>query len=136
MMRMEVQSPRLERERRTMEAMITCYCHGTHGTSGELCADCRGLLDYATIRLERCPFGETKPTCVKCPIHCYQPELRERVKNVMRYAGPRMIWRHPILAVRHWLDAYRKVPAGAGRTGLREVGNAATDLTNRRREER
>ena len=59
--------------------------------------------------------GETKLACAKCPIHCYQPEVREKVKAVMRYAGPRMIWRHPILALRHWLDAYRKAPGGAGK---------------------
>ena len=98
-----------------MAAMIGCYCRGHHGTGGELCADCRWLLDYATGRLQRCPFGETKPTCAKCPIHCYQPQMRERVKAVMRYAGPRMIWRHPILAVRHWLDAYLKVPPVPGK---------------------
>lgn len=102
--------PRLDRERRTIEAMIVCYCRGHHGTQADLCADCEALLDYATLRLQRCPFGENKPTCVKCPIHCYQPEVRARVKDVMRYAGPRMIWRHPILALRHWLDAYRETP--------------------------
>jgi len=101
---------RLERERRTIAAMIACFCQGVHGTSGDLCVECRALLDYATVRLERCPFQEAKPTCVKCPIHCYQPQIREQVKAVMRYAGPRMFWRHPILATRHFLDAYRKTP--------------------------
>ena len=113
-MKMEFQPGRLRREWQTMAAMIGCYCRGRHGTGGELCPDCRSLLDYATLRLQRCPYGETKPTCAKCPIHCYQPEVREKVKAVMRYAGPRMIWRHPLLAVRHWLDVGRKVPA-AGR---------------------
>jgi hypothetical protein len=68
------------------------------------------MLDYAAVRLERCPFQEDKPTCAKCPVHCYQPKLREQLKAIMRYAGPRMIWRHPILAIRHSLDAYRKAP--------------------------
>ena len=114
-MPMEFQPGRLRRELETMAAMIGCYCRGRHGTGGELCPDCRRLLDYATVRLQRCPYGETKPTCAKCPIHCYQPEVREKVKAVMRYAGPRMIWRHPILALRHWLDAYRKAPGEPGR---------------------
>lgn len=105
---MELKPGRLRRELRTMEAMIVCYCRGRHGTRGELCAECRILLDYAAMRLQRCPFGETKPTCAKCPIHCYRPEIREQVKAVMRYAGPRLIWRHPVLTVRHFLDAYRK----------------------------
>lgn len=102
---------RLERERQTMVAMIVCYCRGVHGSTVELCAECRELLDYATARLEKCPFQEDKPTCVKCPIHCYQAQRREQVKALMRYAGPRIFWRHPILSVRHFLDAYRKAPA-------------------------
>ena len=107
--------PRLERERATIEAMIVCFCRGTHGSRAGLCADCEALLDYATVRLQRCPFGETKPTCVQCPIHCYRPELREKIRAVMRYAGPRLIWRHPILTVRHFLDAHRKIPPLPGR---------------------
>ncbi len=103
-------SRRLQRERQTIAAMIACYCRGVHG-GVELCAECRALLDYATMRLERCPFQKAKPTCAKCPIHCYQPHVREQVKAVMRYAGPRMFWRHPILALRHFLDAHRKAPA-------------------------
>ncbi len=101
---------RLERERKTMRAMITCFCRGTHGSGDRLCPECDELLAYATNRLERCPFGERKPTCAKCPIHCYQPQRREQVKAVMRYAGPRLFWRHPILSVRHMLDAYRRIP--------------------------
>jgi hypothetical protein len=101
---------RLERECRTLKAMIGCYCRGIHGSGKELCAECNELLAYATGRLERCPFQESKPTCAKCPIHCYQPQRREQVKIVMRYAGPRLLWRHPILSVRHMLDAYRPIP--------------------------
>ena len=106
---------RLQRERKTIEAMIVCYCHGVHGTRSGLCGECQDLLDYATQRLERCPFQESKPTCAQCPIHCYQPQRREQVKAMMRYAGPRMIWRHPVLALRHWLDAYRPVPPIPGK---------------------
>jgi hypothetical protein len=68
-------------------------------------------MDYATVRLERCRFGESKPTCARCPVHCYKSERRDQVKQVMRYAGPRMLWKHPILALRHWLDGYRPVPS-------------------------
>lgn len=103
-------TPRLLREQQTVAAMIRCYCRGVHGGAQSLCAECRDLLDYAAARLERCPFEEHKPTCAKCPIHCYQPQRREQVKAVMRYAGPRMIWRHPVRALRHWLDANRTGP--------------------------
>jgi Nitrous oxide-stimulated promoter len=101
---------RLAREWRTMEAMIRIYCRGQHRSVTRLCAECQGLLDYATVRLERCHFGADKPTCAKCPVHCYQPARREQVKVVMRHAGPRMIWRHPLLSLFHWLDGFRKAP--------------------------
>ncbi len=96
---------RLDREWRTIAAMVRCYCHDHHRTTGGLCAECQGLLDYAGLRLERCRFGTEKPTCAKCPVHCYQPARREQVRVVMRDAGPRMLWQHPLLSLRHWLDS-------------------------------
>lgn len=92
-----------------MEAMVGLYCEGHHATPGA-CGECEELLDYARARVRRCPFQEEKPPCAKCPIHCYQPARREQVKAVMRYSGPRMAWRHPIFALRHWLDGFRAVP--------------------------
>jgi hypothetical protein len=100
-------SERLAREWQTIAAMIRCYCRGHHATGKALCPECQGLRDYAALRLERCRFGSEKPTCVKCPVHCYQRDRREQVRAVMRYAGPRMLWQHPILSVCHWLDARR-----------------------------
>jgi Nitrous oxide-stimulated promoter len=100
-------SKRLAREWHTMAAMIGCYCRGQHGTRDALCPECRGLLDYAAVRLERCRFGPEKPVCAKCPVHCYQRARREQVRVVMRYAGPRMVWQHPLLSLRHWLDGLR-----------------------------
>jgi hypothetical protein len=101
---------RLERERKTMEVMLVCYCRGFHGSIRGLCSSCAELLDYATGRLDRCPFQEEKPTCVKCPIHCYQAQRREQVRVVMRYSGPRIFWRHPVLSILHFLDARREAP--------------------------
>ncbi len=97
---------RLARERQTIAAMIRCYCRDHHATRTALCPECQGLLDYARVRLERCQFGADKPTCVNCPVHCYQRARREQVRVVMRYAGPRMLWHHPILSLRHWLDGH------------------------------
>jgi Nitrous oxide-stimulated promoter len=99
---------RIAREKRTVAAMVAIYCRGRHGCGrGPLCETCHELLDYAHCRLDRCPFGARKTACVDCPIHCYKPAMRERVKEVMRYAGPRMLLRHPILAVFHLLDGRR-----------------------------
>jgi hypothetical protein len=100
--------PRLEREAKTVGAMIRLYCREQHGGAAGLCADCQELLDYANLRLAKCPFQEGKTTCANCRVHCYKPAMRERVRVVMRYAGPRMLYRHPVLAVRHLLDGRRK----------------------------
>ncbi|HET7624378.1 MAG TPA: nitrous oxide-stimulated promoter family protein [Verrucomicrobiae bacterium] len=102
-------SKRLEREWKTIAAMIRIYCRDKHGAA--VCADCQSLLDYAGVRLDRCRFGSEKPTCANCPVHCYQPARRDQVKVVMRYAGPRMLWHHPLMSLRHWLDGFRKAPA-------------------------
>lgn len=101
----------MAREKRTVEAMIRLYCRGHHDAGDELCPECRDLADYARTRLDRCPFREAKPTCAKCPVHCYRPDMRERIRAVMRYAGPRMLYRHPALALLHLLDGRRSGPA-------------------------
>ncbi|MEP0775407.1 MAG: nitrous oxide-stimulated promoter family protein [Acidobacteriota bacterium] len=97
---------RLERERKTVAAMVRIYCRAHHGGPA-LCQECQALLHYADYRLDRCPFAADKPTCVACPIHCYRPAERQRMREVMRFAGPRMLWRHPYLAIRHLLDERR-----------------------------
>jgi hypothetical protein len=104
-------SPRLLREWKTVRAMMACYCRDNHGAGTNLCPECHALLNYATVRLERCQFGAQKPTCANCPIHCYQPQRREQMKAVMRYAGPRMLWQHPILTLLHIRDGYRQAPS-------------------------
>jgi hypothetical protein len=102
---------RLAREWKTVSSMIHIYCSGLHGTSGKLCTECQQLSDYASLRLDRCRFGAEKPTCANCPVHCYQKTRREQIRTVMIYAGPRMLLKHPILSLFHWLDGYRKAPA-------------------------
>jgi hypothetical protein len=106
-------SRRIVREKKTVEAMIRLYCADHHGTRYGLCEACAELRDYALQRLERCPFQEGKTTCAKCPVHCYRPAQREEIRIVMRYAGPRMIRRHPILALWHIIDSRRKEPLPA-----------------------
>jgi hypothetical protein len=108
-MPMESTHPRIIRERVTLERMIELYCKDHHTQSaGALCPTCQELSVYALDRLRRCPFQPHKPTCAKCSVHCYKPAMRERVRVVMRYAGPRMVLKHPILAAQHLLDGFRK----------------------------
>ena len=114
---MATNNPRFERERKTLAAMIAIYCRGRHGRRKELCASCASLLGYAGERLDKCLFPDSKPTCAACPVHCYKLEMKVEVQEVMRYAGPRMIYRHPYLAIRHVLDARNKGPFVRRRPG-------------------
>jgi len=105
-------SIRRSRELDTIAAMITMYCRAHHRPAGAmLCADCGALHDYARRRLRRCVFGDAKPTCAKCTVHCYKAAMRERVRQVMRWAGPRMLWRHPVLALWHEVAGRRAAPS-------------------------
>jgi len=108
---MRLTTPRLQREHLTMQRMVEIYCRDHHGGAGlgRTCEDCSRFLEYAGQRLEKCPYGERKPTCAKCPIHCYKRAQRDQAKVIMRYAGPRMTLRHPWLALTHLLDKLRRV---------------------------
>lgn len=109
----------LQTEFKTLSLMMAIYCRDKHSIDNKnsnkpfntLCDDCQALLDYAEMRLDRCPYGEQKPTCNQCPIHCYKPEPKQQMREVMIYAGPRMLLPHPILAIRH-LVKERKKAAG------------------------
>ncbi|MDD4242533.1 MAG: nitrous oxide-stimulated promoter family protein [Smithellaceae bacterium] len=107
--------PSIANEHKTIAAMISLYCRERHRTArGELCPSCADLLAYAQSRLEKCPFAADKPTCSACPVHCYKPERRRQIQDVMRYAGPRMMRSHPLLALRHLLKKFKK-PKGRKR---------------------
>jgi predicted amidophosphoribosyltransferase len=103
---------RMNRERKTISAMVHIYCQDHHDAKHDLCSECDELLDYAQTRLDKCPYQEGKTTCANCPIHCYKPDKREQVRTVMRYSGPRMLYRHPILTLYHFIDGRRKEPVG------------------------
>jgi len=89
--------------------MIAIYCRDHHQADG-LCEACAALEAYASERIDRCVYGPEKPTCFNCPIHCYKRDRREAVREVMRYAGPRMLKRHPILALMHIIDGRVAAP--------------------------
>lgn len=97
----------MDREIKTIRLMIKLYCWDHHGGLVP-CDACRELSDYAEKRIGKCPFGKDKPPCSDCAIHCFKPEKRERIREVMRYAGPRMVWHHPLLALAHLKRRVRK----------------------------
>ena len=91
--------------------MIAIYCKKNHGTKGVLCPECTELEVYARQRSDKCPFMETKTFCSNCKVHCYQPEMREKIRAVMRFSGPRMLFVHPVMAIRHVIERKTKIGA-------------------------
>lgn len=89
-----------EQEMCTVYEMIHLYCKKKHHQK-RLCAECEELYTYAKMRIEKCPFMETKTFCSQCKVHCYKPEMRKKIREVMRFSGPRMLFHHPIMAIRH-----------------------------------
>ena len=88
--------------------MIALYCRRQHGGENALCPECVALAAYARQRSDKCPFMKTKIFCSNCKVHCYKPEMREKIRAVMRFSGPRMIFRHPVTAVRHVLEVKKE----------------------------
>lgn len=103
---MDIENKR-EREKRLVCQMIGLYCRKKHGGK-TLCANCRELAEYARSRSDKCPFMENKTFCSNCKVHCYKPEMREKIRAVMRFSGPRMIFHHPITAMRHVIEVKRE----------------------------
>jgi len=106
------------KEKKLIPEMVRIYCRGKHKAArkeaglkrGEICTECRELTDYALFRLEKCPFKVNKKFCSFCKIHCYKPDMKVKIKDVMRYSGPRMLFPHPIFAISHVVQmiSYKK----------------------------
>ena len=103
----DVESKR-EREKSTVALMIRLYCKKKHGVKSELCEECQALHDYAMLRSDKCPFMETKTFCSNCKVHCNKTDMREKIREVMRYSGPRMIFHHPVKAIRHVIESKKE----------------------------
>ena len=103
---MDIETKR-EREKETVSLMIALYCRKKHGSS-QLCPECAALDAYARLRSDKCPFMETKTFCSNCKVHCYKADMREKIRQVMRFSGPRMIFHHPIMAIRHVIETRKE----------------------------
>lgn len=97
-----------EREKRMVSEMIALYCRKKHHTKGGLCPECADLEAYARMRSDKCPFMETKTFCSNCKVHCYKPVMREKIREVMRFSGPRMLFSHPVMAVSHVIESKKE----------------------------
>lgn len=96
-----------EQEKMMVSMMIRLYCKKNHHRK-ELCDKCSQLNEYARLRSDKCPFMETKTFCSNCKVHCYKPEMREEIKKVMRFSGPRMIFSHPVAVMRHMVESSKE----------------------------
>ncbi len=94
-------------EKDTVRKIISIYCHDKHKAEAPgLCSECQPLLEYAERRIDQCVYGDDKPVCAECSVHCYKTEMRVKIKEVMGYAGPKMLARSPVLTVRY---LFRKI---------------------------
>lgn len=94
---------RVEHEKEVIKLMIEIYCKKKHKNKECLCKECKELLDYAHLRLSRCKFGDEKTTCGRCKIHCYKKDMRAKIKDVMKFSGPRLIIYKPTELIKHLL---------------------------------
>jgi len=103
-------TPRIDYEKQTIERMLLVYCRLKHNRKHHesLCDYCEKLKKYAHARLTNCMFGEEKPACKKCPVHCYKPDMRSEMREVMKFAGPRMLFYYPKDFAIHIIDAYTR----------------------------
>lgn len=94
-------------EKEIIKFMIQSYCRHTHHEK-ELCPQCQELLDYANKRIDVCPFMATKTFCSSCKVHCYALDKRAQIREVMKNSGPRMLFHHPILLIKHIISSKRR----------------------------
>ncbi|MEA5085166.1 hypothetical protein SDC9_186379 [bioreactor metagenome] len=98
-------SEKIEKEKKMVQCMVEIYCHAKHGKKKMLCEDCNNLLEYAFKRIDNCQFMETKTFCNNCKVHCYNLAMREKIRSVMRFSGPRLMFVHPFAAIRHLIQS-------------------------------
>lgn len=92
-----------EKDRATLEAMGRIFCKAHHAgpkDASGLCASCRETVDATLARTEACPYGH-RGNCQDCDIRCQRGDARERIREIMRYAAPRMAARHPLMTMEY-----------------------------------
>ncbi len=103
--------PKVIGDLKTLVKFIEVYCDGQHaddsreavelkthdlkeltGKQPRLCPDCQKLLAHALVKRTVCPM-DPKPQCKHCPKHCYHPNYRQKIKEVMKYSGKKLLMR-------------------------------------------
>ncbi len=92
----------IPKEKKNIKKTFAVYCHKHHGTSGEsLCPKCTALLATVMLKMNRCPYGITKPICDQCDRPCFSPKQTKEFLEIMNSSQGRMFLKHPIMAIRH-----------------------------------
>jgi hypothetical protein len=103
---METMNREQKKDIRLIGKFVEVYCAGKHQTAehasitlsadlGErsLCKECEAFLEYAVAKRLKCPLEAEKPSCKHCRIHCYDKSHREKVREIMSYAGRKLMMR-------------------------------------------
>ncbi len=104
-------------EKRVIVKMIILYCKKNHKDKykkREVCEDCKALTSYALKRLDHCGYGDSKTSCSHCPTQCYKKDMKESIRAVMRYSGPRILFHFPFLASRYLIVKKRAMKKNVG----------------------
>lgn len=96
-----------DREKKVITEMVKLYCRKNH-KNGELCDECNEVLNYSIKRIDNCKFMETKTFCSNCKSPCYSLKMKEKIKQIMKFSGPRMLLYHPILVIYHIISGLKK----------------------------
>lgn len=68
------------KERKVINTMIRIYCRG-NCKGKDICPECKELMDYVYMRIEKCSFSDSKIYCNNCNIHCYRDDMALRIKK-------------------------------------------------------
>ncbi|QOR35411.1 nitrous oxide-stimulated promoter family protein [Clostridium sp. 'deep sea'] len=95
-------------EKQLVSKMIQIYCAKHHHPPNDICSECLQLLEYCHLKLDSCPLKQAKPSCGRCTIKCYAKDMQEKIKAVMRFSGPRILFYEPIATIHYFIKKFYK----------------------------
>lgn len=94
------------KEKQHIKKSFLLYCHKHHGTADEtLCPKCTALLATVMVKMNKCKYGITKPICDRCDDSCLGTAPTREFLKIMKSSGRSMMFRHPIMAIKHKLQS-------------------------------
>ena len=100
-----------QKDRAILEAIGTIYCRAHHAECAQdaagLCPECREVVETTLAKAQTCPYGHSG-NCQDCDTQCQRGTSKQRVKAMMRYAAPRMVYRHPLMTLSYVSKKFKK----------------------------